>query len=438
MHPPRFTLSSPQPLPRRTFLALLAGAGAWTLCGGLRAFAAVAEVDYYTCAMHPFVHLHDPKAKCPVCGMDLVPVYKIDKNTGAAPAAAATSFVVAPERLQQIGVTYETVAQKPLRLDLAAPATVMIDEANRRDINVKAGGGIVLHLFAVDEGQAVKKGDPLMTVLSEGWIAAQIDYVRAYRSLRRTAGTSANNNSILLYNQVEALRKRIRVWDLDENQIKELEAFALQISDVDLQSGKGLSGTFQLRSPMDGFVYKKNAVEGMKFESGQSLLELIDLSTVWIEAAFAENQVAWLNPGQDVALAFPALGGKSVTAPVKLIRSRLTEATHRLGVRIDIANPGGVLRPGMFGTATVHADLGNKLVVSEGAVLPTGGRNVAFVDQGGGRLEPRFIEIGVRAGNECEVLSGLAEGERVVASANFLVDSESRIQGALKTWGASK
>jgi Cu(I)/Ag(I) efflux system membrane fusion protein len=422
------------------------------------------KVDYYTCTMHPSVRLKDPKAKCPICGMDLVPVYK--KAPGAhsatnlsdlterpsladqvghvhgAPAGASGSagqdggmFQVAPERLQSIGVTTEVVEPRSIERTLRAPGIAVINESSLRDINLKVAGGFVEKLYANYEGKYVEKGQPLMTVLCEGWIEAQMDYIKAYRKWRRTADLSPENNFYILENEVKRRRQRLRVWDLSEEQIDELEKLARDTSEIDTRLARGLKGTFDILSPVSGHVHKKNAIEGMRFEAGQSLLQLVDLSEIWIDAQFPEDQAQYLQVGEETAITFPSQPNQSFKGKVMFINPHFMEDTRRLEVRISMPNPHHKIRPGMYANVAVQIGRGDVLAVSTSAVIPTGEHYVVFVDHGGGRLEARFIKVGETFGNYYEVVSGLTKGERVVSSANFLIDAESRIQGALKTWG---
>ncbi len=212
-------------------------------------------------------------------------------NTNAAPAVATSSVDangivnITPERMQEIGATTEVVTKRSLTRSLRAPARAEIDESALRDINVKAGAGYVTKLYASYEGMSFKKGQPLMTVLCEGWLQTQIDYIKSYRAWKRSPLVSPNN-SIALDNQLELMRARIRVWDLSNEQIDDLQRFALSTNEIDLRTGHGLSGSFDVLAPFDGYVHMKKAVEGMRFEAGQSLLELADHSHVWIVAQF--------------------------------------------------------------------------------------------------------------------------------------------------------
>ncbi|MDE1171737.1 MAG: efflux RND transporter periplasmic adaptor subunit [Verrucomicrobium sp.] len=440
---------TPQPLGRRRFIAGMAGALLLAGCSkaAVTSDSKASNVDYYTCTMHPSVRSQDPKGKCPICGMDLVPVMKQGTDaagTATAATAAATAvapetnaFDIPPERLQAIGASSGVVERREMQRPLNAPATVVIAESGLRDINVKSGGYIV-KLYADYVGKPVTEGQPLMTVLVEGWIDAQLDYIKAYRSYARTSEGGMNRNSLLAFDAIDRMRKRLRVWDMSDAQIADLEKFALEMNETDLRSGKGLKGTFDVLSPVSGHVMEKTAIEGMRFEAGQSLLKVVDLSTVWVQADFPEDQARYVSPGQEFQIRFPSRPGQSLTAQVDFINPHLMEETRRQTVRFVVSNPGHQLSPGMYASVEGNQMIGTKLAVPASAVIPTGRRYVVFLDHGGGKLEPKFVDLGEKYGDFYEVLSGLAENDRVITSANFLIDAESRVQGALKTWGESQ
>jgi len=404
------------------------------------------NVAYYTCTMHPFVRSQDPKGKCPICGMDLVPVYKSattpdsGTSTNAGPVAVGSSIDsngmvnLTPERMQEIGVTTEVVTKRSLTRSLRAPARAEIDESALRDINVKAGAGYITKLYASYEGMSFRKGDPLMTVLCEGWLQTQIDYIKAYRGWKESPRLQPNNSIALNY-QLELMRARIRIWDLSDEQIDDLQRFALSTNEVDLRTGHGLSGSFDVLAPFDGYVHMKKAIEGMRFEPGQSLLELADHSHVWIVAQFPEDQAMYVNVGQKMTVTFPSMPEHKVQGEISFIDPHVDEEQRRIMARIVISDEGHLYHPGLFAEVSGEIPAGESLTISTGAVVPTGDKYIVFVDHGGGKLEPREVEIGSHSGDYYEVVSGLNEGDRVVTSANFLIDAESRIQGVLKTWG---
>jgi Cu(I)/Ag(I) efflux system membrane fusion protein len=442
------TISGDAPLSRRKALW---GLSLFTLTACSRSAqetkAVGGNVAYYTCTMHPFVRSQDPKGKCPICGMDLVPVMasataRADSGaaTNAAPVTATSSVGadgmvnLAPERMQEIGVTIEVVTKRSLTRPLRAPARAEIDESTLRDINVKAGAGYITKLYASYEGMSFRKGQPLMTVLCEGWLQTQIDYIKAYRAWKRTPLMSPNN-SFALDNQLELMRARIRVWDLSDDQIAGLEKFALSTNEIDLKTGHGLSGSFDVLAPFDGYVHMKKAVEGMRFEAGQSLLELADHSHVWIVAQFPEDQAMYVNVGQKMTVTFPSMPQHKVQGEINFIDPHVDNQQRRIMARIVISDEGHMFHPGLFAEVSGEIPMGDSLTISTGAVVPTGTKFIVFVDHGGGKLEPRPIEVGVHSGDYYQVVSGLSDGDRVVSSANFLIDAESRIQGVLKTWG---
>jgi Cu(I)/Ag(I) efflux system membrane fusion protein len=438
------TITGNAPLSRRKALVGLSLL-ALTACSRStqQAQSAGSNVAYYTCTMHPFVRSQDPKGKCPICGMDLVPVLKpasTGGDTNAAPVMATSTLDangtvnITPERMQEIGVTTELVTKRNLTRPLRAPARAEIDESSLRDINVKAGAGYITKLYASYEGMSFRKGQPLMTVLCEGWLQTQIDYIKAYRAWKRTPLVSPNN-SIALDNQLELMRARIRVWDLSDDQIAGLEKFALSTNEIDLKTGHGLSGSFDLLAPFNGYVHMKKAVEGMHFDAGQSLLELADHSRVWIVAQFSEDQAMYVNVGQKVTVTFPSMPQHKLPGEISFIDPHVDEQQRRIMARIVISDEGHMFHPGLFAEVSGEVPMGDSLTISTGAVVPTGSKFIVFVDHGGGKLEPREVEMGIHTGDYYEVVSGLNEGDRIVSSANFLVDAESRIQGVLKTWG---
>ncbi|MDR2463816.1 MAG: efflux RND transporter periplasmic adaptor subunit [Verrucomicrobiales bacterium] len=407
-----------------------------------------ADVDYYTCPMHPSVR--EKKAgNCPICGMPLVAVKKHAADSAVTTTAAdahhhaadreSAAFQIPPERQQAIGARTGVARKEKSRRQLRAPGIVVIDEATLRDVNIKSADGYIEKLLATTTGQAVRRGEPLALILSEGWIEAQQEYMTAFRNWKRTRQFMANENPVLLQQEFERLRARMRVWDLSGEQLKKLEDLALTLRDTSLTlragQGRGLSGLFELQAPMDGIVVAKPAVEGMKFERGQQLFRLARLSPIWVEAEFPEDQAPFVTVGEEFQLSFPSLAALTVTAKVAFIYPQFNAETRRLKVRFILANHDLRIRPGMYANVSADIPLGEKLIVPFSAVIPTGNRFVVFLDRGDGKLEPRFVELGEKLGENYEVLGGLADGDRIIVSATFLIDSESRIQGALKSWG---
>ena len=418
----------------------------WLAACGKTADTTVPDnVDYYTCPMHPSVKEKKP-GPCPICKMDLVPVYKKAVNhdshvltvSGSGANGETSPFQVSPERLQAIGVRSGVVAKSKLERQLRAPGMVVIDESSLRDISLKAAGGYIEKLYANSTGARIKQGEPLALILSEGWIEAQQDYINAYRNWKRTRQFMANENPVMLEQEFERFRARMRVWDLSEAQLKQLEDIALKTSETSLMmrrgAGKGLSGTFELQSPIDGIVLEKPAVEGMRFEQGQQLFRIAKLAPVWVDAEFSEDQAPFVALGQEFEVSFPSLASAPQQAKVDFIYPQFNTETRRLKARFVLANDDLKLLPGMYANVSAALPSVEKLSVPFSAVIPTGERYVVFLDHGGGKLEPRYVKLGEKMGENYEVLEGLQEGDKIIISATFLIDSESRIQGALKSF----
>ncbi|TFE68152.1 efflux transporter periplasmic adaptor subunit [Methylacidiphilum caldifontis] len=395
------------------------------------------EILYYTCTMHPSVKSKTP-GKCPICSMDLIPVYSTSLETPSAEKiqkepSQTTPFFIPPERLQTIGIRTEEVTVLPLKAEIKAPAIVSINESQVYDINVKGGNGYVIKLYANYVGKHFSKGEVLATILSQDWVQAQMDYVKAYRAWRRSLLVK-KDNPILLDQQFYHVRARLRVWDLDEEQIKELEKRAWAMSVTDVRTAKGIRGSFDLHSPVEGHVHEKNIYEGMYFTAGQSLLRIVDLRTVWILAELPEDQSRYITVGLPCEITFPAYPGRIFRSKIDFIQPHFEEETRRLQLRVVLPNLNHMFHPGMYADFKTIIDFGKKLAIAEDAVIPTGEKFVVFLDHGGGHLEPRFVDLGEKIEGYYIVRGGLKEGDQVVSGANFLIDAEARVQGALKIW----
>jgi membrane fusion protein, copper/silver efflux system len=414
-------------------LLLLVGLPACSKKGGHQV---AGDVDYYTCTMHPSVHSKDP-GKCPICSMDLVPVMKKDASasgdghihsaveTPGAPSAPApqqpSEFTVPIERQQMIGVTYAAAERRPLEATLRTVGIVE-PETQRVFEYVARVDGYVDKLAVSSPGQMVKDGEVLLTIYSPDLLATQQELLE----MLRTSGSSDR--------LVESAKRRLKLWNVNEDEIDQL-----------LKTRKA-SEFLTLRSPFDGIVGSVSVKPGMSVKVGDRLIGLMDLSAVWLWAEFYENELPLLSTGQKIKITVPAFNDEEFGGEIAVIEPSLDPIKRTVRVRIDIANPQWKLRPGMFVNAWLDVRAGEGLTVPVSAVMPTGIRNLVFVDKGEGRLEPRFIDLGrkyaklgARYDSEFyEVRGGLKEGERVVTSANFLIDAESKIQGALKTWATEE
>jgi Cu(I)/Ag(I) efflux system membrane fusion protein len=401
--------------PRRTFLRLaLAGSGAVLLnaCRNSQASALPPGVEYYTCSMHPFVRAKAP-GKCPVCGMDLIPVMKQGFETAA--AASTADFTVPEDRQQRIGVTYVNVERKPLRRTMRAVGTVEDDKQRAWAFVARTDGYV--KLFVTSPGEIVAAGQPLLSLYSPDLFTAEREYVM----LLDMPGRREASESLLA-----SARGRLKQWNVSDGEIAELEKSRNPAAEV------------TLCSPFRGVVREVAAEQGGNVKTGDKLVEVADLSRVWVWADFYESELGALRPGQKAAVTVEAYPGETFEGDVALIDPFMNEGQRTFKVRIDIANAGLRLLPGMYASVTLDTELGSGLVVPLNAVMPTGTRNLVFVDKGEGRLEPREVKLGGEYDGFYEVKSGVQEGERVVSSATFLIDAEAQIQGALKGFDAAE
>jgi Cu(I)/Ag(I) efflux system membrane fusion protein len=386
---------------------------------------APSDVDYYTCTMHPSVHSHDPDAKCPICGMDLVPVKKAAAQTGQAVANATAEkpheFTVPLDRQQMIGVTYATAETRPLRRTLRAVGMVGAMTIRHWDYVARVDG-YVHNLYVAAPGDRVEKGQVLMDLYSPDLVSTENEYVDLLRMRdggRRDQNASTTQNAERL---LAGARARLQQWNISDAQI-------------DSVAKAGAAEQYlPLNSPFDGVVEEVAVHQGRHVAVGDHLVDIVDLSSVWVWAEFYENELELLKPGLPVTVTSSAIPGLSIPGKIAVVDPFLNDAKRTGRVRIDVDNADFKLRPDAYVDVTLTLDDGEGLTVPIDAVLPTGEHNIVFVDKGGGRLEPRFVELGGKYGDIYRVTGGLRQGERVVSSANFLIDAESKVQGALKSW----
>ncbi len=402
------------------------------------------NVDYYTCTMHPSVHAKAP-GKCPSCGMDLVPVMAKEGDSahpketappansggmqgmagmpgmsGNAPEKGATTheFVVPVERQQQIGVTYSRVERKPLEHTIRAVGMVEPD-LQKHWAFVARVDGFVQQLFVTSPGEVVEKDAPLLSIYSPDLFTTEREFVSLLRMRDEAKSPEMRATPERL---LQASRFRLQQWNVTEEQIKQLERSR--------QPNESLT----LQSPFRGVVQEVAAHQGVNVKTGDHLVDVVDLSVVWVWAEFYENEISMLQQGQKLAITSNSYPGEKFEANITVVNPFLDPVKRTARARIDIANPDFRLRPGMFVNAELGMNMGEALTIPSSAVMPTGMHNYVFVDKGEGKLEPRLVYLAARYGDAYEVKSGLTEGERVVASANFLIDAEAKVQGALASF----
>ena len=392
-------------------LVLIAGIAVMTGCSkrGEPSKASVSVMHpKYHCPMHPEI-ISDKPGECPICGMDLVPIDAVPAGgatTSAIPGLA--SVTITPELRQRMGLTVGVVEQRAMTRIIRTPARMIADETRQFRVTTKVDGYVDTLAVSV-MGQTVKKGDPLLTIYSPQLVSSQQEFILAVQSGIKMA--------------VDAARQRLQFWDISDAQITALE-----------QTGK-IEKFLTLYAPASGVVTEKTVLAGQKISPGESLMVVTDLSRIWAEADLAESDLPFVRIGMPIELTLPYWPGKSVKGVVSFVSPALDPATHTVKVRMDVANVDLVLKLEMYADASLAFPMGNQIVVPETAVMRTGERSYVFRDAGDGKLIPVEIQVGVRNDGLYQVLSGVVVGDRVVTSANFLVDSESSIRAIIDSRG---
>lgn len=334
----------------------------------------------------------------------------------AADAASAGAIRLSARRRQEIGVTVDTLRVRDLDHERRASGRVTYDETRRCEVALKFAGW-VRELRADFTGQPVRRGDVLLTVYSPDLYAAQREFVEALVVRDSLPAGPARERAAEL---ADAARERLRLWDLAAEQLAELERT------------RRPRETVPIVSPVGGVVVEKTVVQGSAVMPGQALFRIAPLDPVWVVAEVFQHELAWLAVGDPVSVGLPGSSGPGIRGRIGFISPSLREDTRTAQVRVEVANPGGRLRPDMYVDVTLRAALGRRLAVPVSAVVYSGERRVVFVDRGGGRLEPRDVVLGPRAGEWFPVEAGLAAGDVIVTSGNFLVAAESRLRSALR------
>jgi multidrug efflux pump subunit AcrA (membrane-fusion protein) len=431
----------------------------------------------YHCPMHPAM-VADRPGDCPICDMRLVPmeagatdgtadpppaaalphkkvVYRstmnpnevsdkpgkdsmgmemerVDVEEGPSDAARVEGLAavrINSRKQQLIGVRTEVVKRAPFVRTIRALGLVTTDETRLHQVHTKVGGWIET-LNVNTTGEKVSEGQPLLTIYSPELLATQEEYLLALRTRLPAAGAPllgkslpdavARTNAL-----VESGRRRLLLFDLLPAQIEALE-----------RAGQA-TRTVTLHAPISGYVTRRGVTQGEKIDPSTTLLEIADLSHVWVIASIYEYELPFVHLGQSADVTLSYLPGHTYRGRVTLISPVLESATRTVPVRVELSNPDLTLKPDMYAQVEIQGGLGERLGVPESAILSSGTRNVVFVAQGDGYFEPREVRLGLRLQDSVEILDGLAEGESIVTSGNFFVDSESKLKAALEAAAAA-
>jgi Cu(I)/Ag(I) efflux system membrane fusion protein len=341
---------------------------------------------------------------------------------GAAPTAAGPAPVMLdPENARRIGVTYATATTKPFRRVVSTVGNVTYDETRLANVSPKIEGWVE-RLYVDFTGAPVRRGDPLLAVYSPMLVSAQEELILARRLVASTAGGEAVRAGRNAEELLESARRRLRYWDIPEDEIARIE-----------QAGTPQK-TLMLLAAATGIVVEKNVVEGARVMPGMDLYRIADLSRVWIEGEVFEKDLSLVRRGQRARVTFEAYPGELFHGTVTYVYPTVSVESRTARIRVELANPALRLKPGMYARLELAADEGRMaLMVPRSAVHYTGERALVFVRDAAGMLVPREITSGLTSGDDVEVLAGLAEGEVVVSSASFLIDAESNMGTAMQS-----
>ncbi|MGD9947018.1 MAG: efflux RND transporter periplasmic adaptor subunit [Desulfobulbus sp.] len=373
----------------------------------------------YTCSMHPFI-IRDEPGSCPICGMALTPL-----KGGESGGQSEEGIKIDPITQQNMGVRTAPVVKRNLEHTIRTVGLVAMADDRQYSVNSKIEGWIE-QLYVDQLGQPVSKGQPLLSIYSPELVAAQQEYLLALTNRKRLGESPFREIATGSARLLEAARTRLSYWDISPEQLKMLE-----------RTGKP-SKTLTLYSDHRGIVTRKKVLQGARIMAGEELLQIADLSTLWVNADIYEYELEWIQVGQKAEVDLPMLG-QAISGRIDYLYPYLENATRTVKARIVINNPELALRPAMFANVRIVAKTASSiLTIPATALLNSGNEQTVFVALGEGRFSPRTVTTGLRDDTLVEVRSGLAEGESVVVSAQFMLDSESRLREALKKMTAPK
>jgi RND family efflux transporter MFP subunit len=371
------------------------------------------KIKYWVDPMDPN-YVRNKPGKAP-CGMDLVPVYEEAGEVGPG------TITVPPGTIQSMGVRTAKVEVRPLSRMTLAVGMVRFDERNLAILTTKVDGWVD-RLYVNATGDPVRRGQTLLSIYSPELVSAQEEYLLALRNLKVMKNSPVKELAEGAQRLAAASRRRLSYFDISAAQIAELE-----------RTGR-VRKHLTLFSPANGIVTKRIATQGMYVKAGMPLLEVADLSTIWVDADIYQYELPWIRVGQTVTMTLEYLPGESFQGKIDYIYPYLKEATRTAKVRLRFPNPQLKLKPEMFAQVKIESPVTHQaVVVPSDAVIDTGLKQHVFLALGRGRFEPREVKLGV-LGNDGlrEVLAGLQGGEDVVISAQFMLDSESRFREAVQ------
>lgn len=342
-------------------------------------------------------------------------------DVGPNPQGYAT-VSIDPSRQQLLGLRTSELQKRSFSRVLRTVGLVTSDETRTAHVHVKFSGWVE-DVFIDFVGKPVKKGQPLMSIYSPELWTAQNEYLLAFNGIGATAETDPLMavNARANHEMLDAARRRLKFWDIADAE------FAL------LEKTRTPRRSLTLTAPISGTVVVRNVLPGMYVDPGTHLYVIADLSRIWVRAQIYEPEMPYVNVGQAATLEVEALPGRVLEGTVKFIQPTLSESTRTNEIRLEFDNRAGLLKPNMFATVQLNLVMGEGLAVPDEAVIDTGIHKIVFVARDDHSFEPRNVKLGAKIDDYYQVLEGLEAGDRVVISAQFLLDSESRLRGSTGT-----
>ena len=345
-----------------------------------------------------------------------------EEGGGAGPALSPVQLT--PERMQSIGVQTGTVEYKQVGNDIRATGNVDVDERSVSYVQVRFPG-YIRKVFANATYQYVRAGEPLFTVYSPDLVATQQEFLLARHNQQTLEASTVDGVASGAEALAAAAEQRLEQWQVPQSELNKLKLTGRPITDLTIDS------------PVSGYITERMALPNMYIEPSTRLYTIADLSRIWVYAQVFQDDVGRLKPGDLAQITVDSYPDRIFNGRIEQILPQVDMATRTVRVRLALGNPGLKLKPGMFVNVNLKAPARRALVIPASAVLQSGTRQLVFLDQGGGNLQPQEITLGQRVGDDFMVLGGLKEHQRVVTSANFLIDSESQLQAAAGTFTAS-
>jgi len=345
------------------------------------------------------------------------PAARSDTQPVAAGPPAAVPVQLTPESMQSVGVKTGIVERKQISDEIRATGTVDIDERLISYVQVRYRG-YIRKVFVNATYQYVRKGDPLFTIYSPDLVATERDYLNALEAEKRLSASTVEGVAAAAQDVAGAAAARLRQWEVADTEIAKLRETGTLAPDL------------VIVSPVAGYITERNALPNLYVEPSTRLYTVADLSRVWVYAQIFQDDIGRVRPGETARIAVDAYPGRNFVGRVESVLPQVDMTTRTVRVRLEVSNSGVVLKPGMFVNVELKNNLGKQLTIPATAVLHSGTRELVYLSDGSGRLEPKEVTLGARAGDDYIVVSGLAAGQQIVTSANFLIDSESQLQAA--------